>query len=56
MRRASKFNKSDITRATKAVREAGLEIARVEVAQGGVTSWCRGARQQRTKMSKHPRS
>jgi hypothetical protein len=36
MRRASKFNKSDITRATKAVREAGLEIARVEVAQGGV--------------------
>jgi len=28
--------KSDITRATKAVREAGLEIARVEVAQGGV--------------------
>jgi hypothetical protein len=35
MRRASKFKKCDITRATKAVREAGLEIARVEVAQDG---------------------
>ena len=35
MHRASKFKKCDITRATKAVREAGLEIARVEVAQDG---------------------
>jgi hypothetical protein len=35
MRRPSKFKKSDVTRATKAVRAAGLEIARVEVAQDG---------------------
>ena len=35
MRRASTFKKCDITRATNAVREPGLEIARVEVAQDG---------------------
>jgi hypothetical protein len=35
MRQPSKFKKSDVTRATKAVRAAGLEIARVEVAQDG---------------------
>jgi len=35
MRRPSKFRKTDVTRATKAVRAAGLEIARVEVAKDG---------------------
>lgn len=35
MRRPSKFKKCDVTRATKAVRAAGLEIARVEIAQDG---------------------
>lgn len=35
MRRASMFKKTDVTRATKAVRDAGLEIARVEVAKDG---------------------
>jgi hypothetical protein len=35
MLRPSKFKKSDVTRATKAVRAAGLEIAQVEVAQDG---------------------
>jgi hypothetical protein len=35
MRSPSLFKKSDVTRATKAVREAGLEIARVEVAKDG---------------------
>jgi hypothetical protein len=35
MRRPSKFKKCDVTRATKAVRAAGIEIARVEVAQDG---------------------
>ena len=35
MRHPSKFKKSDVTRATKAVREAGLEIARVEISKDG---------------------
>jgi hypothetical protein len=35
MRRPSIFKKTDVTRLTKAVRAAGLEIARVEVAQDG---------------------
>jgi len=35
MRRPSKFKKSDVTRATKAVRAAGLKIARVEITQDG---------------------
>jgi hypothetical protein len=35
MRGPSRFKLRDITRATKAVRAAGLEIARVEVAKDG---------------------
>ncbi len=35
MRRASIFKKTDVTRATKAVRAAGLEIARVEIGKDG---------------------
>jgi hypothetical protein len=35
MRHPSKFKKCDVTRATKAVRAAGLEIARVVVAKDG---------------------
>jgi hypothetical protein len=35
MRRPSIFKKTDVTRATRAVRAAGLEIARVEVAKDG---------------------
>lgn len=35
MRRPSKFKKCEVTRATKAVRAARLEIARVEIAQDG---------------------
>jgi hypothetical protein len=35
MRRPSKFKKCDVTRAMKAVRAAGLEIARVEIAEDG---------------------
>jgi len=36
MRRPSIFKKTDVTRATKAVREAGLDIARVEISRNGV--------------------
>jgi len=35
MRRPSKFKKTDVTRAAKAVLAAGLKIARVEVARDG---------------------
>jgi hypothetical protein len=35
MRRPSIFKKTDVTRATKAVLAAGLEIDRVEVAKDG---------------------
>ncbi len=35
MRRPSIFKKTDVTRATKAVRAAGFEIASVEVAKDG---------------------
>ena len=35
MRRPSKFKKTDVTRATKAVLAAGLAIGRVEVALDG---------------------
>ena len=35
MRRPSKFKKTDVTRAAKAVLAAGLEIVRVEVAGDG---------------------
>lgn len=36
MRRPCLFKKRDVTRATKAVRAAGLEIARVEINKDGV--------------------
>jgi hypothetical protein len=35
MRRASKFKKTDVTRAAKAVLAAGREIARVEIETDG---------------------
>jgi hypothetical protein len=35
MRRPSLFKERDVTRATKAVRAAGLDIARVEIAKDG---------------------
>ena len=35
MRRPSLFKERDVTRATKAVRAAGLGIARVEIAKDG---------------------
>jgi hypothetical protein len=36
MRRPCLFKERDVTRATKAVRAAGLEIARVEINKDGV--------------------
>ena len=36
MRRPSKFKKTDVTRATRAVRDAGLDIGRVEISKDGV--------------------
>jgi len=38
MRRLSKFKKTDVTRAERAVLAAGLQIARVEVARDGAIS------------------
>jgi hypothetical protein len=35
MRRPCLFKERDVTRATKAVRAAGLDIARVEIAKDG---------------------
>jgi hypothetical protein len=35
MRRPSNFKKTDVTRATKAVLAAGIEIARVEIERDG---------------------
>lgn len=36
MRRPSTFKKADLTRATKAVQAAGLEIIRVEISRDGL--------------------
>jgi hypothetical protein len=36
MRRPLKFKKTDVTRATKAVMAAGMEIARIEINKEGV--------------------
>jgi hypothetical protein len=36
MRRPSIFKKTDLTRALKGVREAGMEIARVEINKAGL--------------------
>jgi hypothetical protein len=38
MRRPSKFKKTDVKRAARAVIEAGLQIARIEVARDGAIS------------------
>jgi hypothetical protein len=55
MRRPSKFKKSEVTRATTAVRAAGLEIARVEIGKDGsivVVAAGRAGHQKRSKMMK----
>ena len=36
MRRPVSFKKTDVTRATRAILDAGLEVARVEVAKDGL--------------------
>jgi hypothetical protein len=36
MRRRSTFKKADLTRATKAVQAAGLEVVRIEVSRDGL--------------------
>jgi hypothetical protein len=35
MRRPSNFKKTDVTRATKAVLSAGLNVARIEISSNG---------------------
>ena len=48
MRRPSAFRKTDLTRATKAVLAAGLNVARVEVSKDGVIIVIPGKREEAT--------
>ena len=46
MRRPSLFKERDVTRATKAVQAAGLDIARIEIAKDGAIIVVPGKQQQ----------
>jgi hypothetical protein len=48
MRRAVTFKKRDVTRATRAVLEAGVEVARVQIEKDGTISVITGKREKRT--------
>jgi len=54
MRSPSKFKKTDVTRATKAVRAAGLEIVRVEVSKDGAIIVIPGKSQETTQDHEAP--